>query len=206
MINEPNTEKEASKFLKFIKHSEYSVVEQLNKLTACISLLILLINFEPYHKALMKVLSEAYVAHKISIEKVDQLVGNITTNNMIAFFDDEILFGGHGNTKALYITISCKGYTFLRALLDNGSSINVILMATLSRLPVDPSHIKNTYLMIHTFDGTRKEVVPSTLHQMVKFVVEEQLINVVAEEDIVATLTTANSYIDVNENAMECSL
>ncbi|XWS34982.1 hypothetical protein CRYUN_Cryun21dG0084800 [Craigia yunnanensis] len=34
---------------------------------------------------------------------------------------------------------------------------------------------------------------------------EEQLIGVAAEEDIVVTLTTANSYIDVNENAMECS-
>ena len=48
-------------------------------------------------------------------------------------------------------------------------------------------------------------VVPSTLHQKVKFMVEEQLVNVVAEEDIVAMLTTSNSYIDVDENAIECS-
>ena len=34
--------------------------------------------------------------------------------------------------------------------------------------------------------------VPSTLHQKVKFVVEEQLISVAVEEDIVATLTTFN--------------
>ena len=34
-------------------------------------------------------------------------------------------------------------------------------------------------------------VVPSTFHQKVKFMVEEQLINVAAE-DIVATLTTSN--------------
>ena len=46
--------------------------------------------------------------------------------------------------------------------------------------------------------------VPSTLHQKVKFVVEEQLISVAAEEDIVATLTTSNSYIDVDENTIEC--
>ena len=31
----------------------------------------------------MKVLSEAYVAYNISVEKVDQLVGNIAASNMI---------------------------------------------------------------------------------------------------------------------------
>ena len=72
-INEPVIKKEASKFLKFIKHSEYNMVEQLNKLPSRISLLPLLMNSEPHLKALMKVLSEAYVAHNISMEKVHQL-------------------------------------------------------------------------------------------------------------------------------------
>ena len=47
--------------------------------------------------------------------------------------------------------------------------------------------------------------VPFTLHQKVKFVVEEQSINVAAKEDIVATLTTSNSYIKVDENVIEYS-
>ena len=71
-------------------------------------------------KALMKVVGEAYVAHNIFVEKVDQLMGNIAANNMIAFSNDEILSRGHGNTKALYITISCKGYILPKALLENG--------------------------------------------------------------------------------------
>ena len=48
-----------------------SVVEQLNKLPARISLLVILMNSEPHCKALMKVLSEAYITHNISMEKVD---------------------------------------------------------------------------------------------------------------------------------------
>ena len=83
-------------------------------------------------------------------------MGNIAAKNMIAFFDDEISSGGRGNTKALYITISCKGYTLPRALLDNGSSMNVIPMATLSRLRVDASHMRKTHLVVRAFDGTRK--------------------------------------------------
>ena len=35
--------------------------------------------------------------------------------------------------------------------------------------------------------------------------VEEQLISVAIEEDIVTVLTTSNSYIDMDENAIECS-
>ena len=107
----------------------------------------------------MKVLSEAYIAHNISVEKVDQLVGNIIASNMIAFFDDEISLGGRESTKVLYITISCKGYTLLRAFLDNGLSVNVILMATLSRLHVDLFHLRKTHLVVRAFDGTRKEVI-----------------------------------------------
>ena len=76
-IKELVTEKKASEFLKFFKHNEYSVMEQLNELLAQISLLPFLLNSKPYRKALMKVLSEAYIAHNTSVEKVDQLVSNI---------------------------------------------------------------------------------------------------------------------------------
>ena len=56
MINEPVTEKKADEFLKFIKHSEYSIVEQLYKLPAKISLLALMLNSEPHREAVLKVL------------------------------------------------------------------------------------------------------------------------------------------------------
>ena len=53
-INEPVTELEADEFLKFIKHSEYSIVEQLHKLPAKISLLALMLNSEPHKEAVLK--------------------------------------------------------------------------------------------------------------------------------------------------------
>ena len=45
--------------------------------------------------------------------------------------------------------------------------------------------------------------VPSTLHQKVKFVVEESLIIVVVKEDMIATTTTTTPYLEVEENATE---
>ena len=49
------------------------------------------------------------------------------------------------------------------------------------------------------------EVVPSTFHQKVKFVADENLIIVVVEEDMIATTTVSTSYIEVKKDAIECS-
>ena len=93
-ISKPVTKKEACEFLKFIKHSEYSVIEQLNKMPARISLLSLFQNLEVHCNALLKALGEAYVTPTISVDGIDQLVGNITTGACIAFTDEEIPLEG----------------------------------------------------------------------------------------------------------------
>ena len=46
--------------------------------------------------------------------------------------------------------------------------------------------------------------MPSTLHQKVKFVIEESLITVVTKEDMIATMTTTTLYLVVKEDATEC--
>ncbi|XP_040967092.1 receptor kinase-like protein Xa21 [Gossypium hirsutum] len=63
---------EAREFLKFIKHSEYNVVEQLSKQPARVSVLSRLLNSEPHWNALLKVLNQAYVTNNISVEKLDR--------------------------------------------------------------------------------------------------------------------------------------
>ena len=63
VINEPIIEAEVNEFLKFIKHSEYSIVEQLHKMLAKISLLALMLNFEPHREDMLKVLKHAYMPH-----------------------------------------------------------------------------------------------------------------------------------------------
>ena len=47
--------------------------------------------------------------------------------------------------------------------------------------------------------------VPSTLHQKVKFVVEESLITVVVEDDMIATTITTTPYLEVKEDVVACS-
>nr|XP_012466145.1 unnamed protein product [Gossypium raimondii] len=155
----PVTENEAREFLKFLKHSEYSVVEQLHKQPARISVLELLISSEIQCNALIKVLNETYVAHDISVNKLDRLVNNISADNFIFFNDDEIPPRGRGATKALHITARCGEYALAGVLIDNGSALNVLPLSTLNRLPVDSSHMKSCQNIVRAFDGTKRKVM-----------------------------------------------
>ncbi|KAK5785483.1 hypothetical protein PVK06_040074 [Gossypium arboreum] len=158
-VIEPVNEEEAKEFLKFLKHSEYSVMEQLRKQPARISMLALLLSSDVHRSALMKVLNETYVANDISVNKLDRLVSNISVNNYIFFNDDEIPPGGMGSTKALHITMRCNGYTLPGVLIDNGLALNVLPFATLNRLPIDSSHMKECQNIVKAFDGTERRVM-----------------------------------------------
>ncbi|XP_040955986.1 uncharacterized protein [Gossypium hirsutum] len=159
LVNEPIKEEEAREFLKFIKHSEYSVVEQLHKQPARISVLALLLNSEGHQNALLKVLNETYVADDISVNKLDRLVGNISADNFISFSDDEIPPGGMGSTRALHITARCKGSILPGVLVDNGWALNVLPLSTLNRLPMDSSHMKSCQNVVRAFDSTERRVM-----------------------------------------------
>ena len=148
IINEPVTEAEVKEFLKFIKHIEYSIVEQLHKMPAKISLLTLMMNLEPHREAMLKVLKQAYVPHNAPVDKIDRLEENIMMDNYISFSDDEIPPNGHESTKALHITTKVKDCTLLKVLIDNGSSLNIMPLPTLMRLPVDRSYMKHTHTVV----------------------------------------------------------
>ncbi|KAA3479928.1 hypothetical protein EPI10_020401 [Gossypium australe] len=159
LVNEPVTEKEANEFLKFLKHSEYSIVEKLHKQAARISVLALLLSLETYRDALMKVLNETYVTNDISVNKLDWLGNNISAENFIFFNDDEISPGGMRSKKALHNTTRCKWYALPVVLIDNGSTLNVLPLSTLTRLLVDSSHRKTCQNIVRAFDGTERRVM-----------------------------------------------
>ncbi|KAK9029881.1 hypothetical protein V6N11_031323 [Hibiscus sabdariffa] len=218
----PVKESEAKEFLKILKHSEFNVVEQLNRLPARISMLSLLLSSELHRNALLKILNQTFVPK-------------------------EIPAGGRGSHKALHITTRCKGYMLPGVLVDNGSALNVLPLATLKKLPIDSTHMKPYQNTVRAFDGTQREVigkieiplmigpseyevdfvvmdikptyscllgrpwihaagaVPSTLHQKLKFVIDGKLVTIKAEEDIIASISSDTPYIEVDEDAVECT-
>ena len=152
-------EKEAKEFLAVIKASEYSVVDQLIKLPAQVSLLELLQTSDKHRSALMKVLSEIHVPETIEEDKLEEFVGAILLKDQVAFSDEEIPVEGRGHNKALHISVKYKETHVARVLVDNGSALNLCPLATLKRLGIDPSTMQAAKTSVQAFDGVKKNVI-----------------------------------------------
>ena len=92
---------------------------------AKISLLGLLMHYEPHWKLLIKILNEAHVVHDISVEKFGGIINNITASNYLTFIDDELTIDGRGHNKALHVSIKYADHMVAKVLVDNGSSLNL---------------------------------------------------------------------------------
>ncbi|XP_071924830.1 uncharacterized protein [Coffea arabica] len=147
------TEKEAVDFLKRLQRSEYNIVEKLSKSPAQITMLDLLFSSDVHRDALIDVLTKAQIPRDISVDNFSNVVGSVLFNKQIAFSDDELPTEGIGHNKALYITVRCNGKMLPKVLIDNGPWIH------------------------------KSGAVPSSLHQLLKFVVNDKLITIFAEED-----------------------
>ncbi|XP_075106188.1 uncharacterized protein LOC142179524 [Nicotiana tabacum] len=88
------TDEEAEEFLKKMKVQDYSIMEQLRKTPAQISLLSLLIHLDEHRKVLMKILNEAHVPDKITVNHLEKIAGKIFEANRITFSDDELPMEG----------------------------------------------------------------------------------------------------------------
>ncbi|XP_071926098.1 uncharacterized protein [Coffea arabica] len=147
------TEKEAVDFLKRLQRSEYNIIEKLSKSPAQITMLDLLFSSDVHRDALIDVLTKAQIPRDISVDNFSNVVGSVLFNKQIAFSDDELPTEGIGHNRALYITVRCNGKMLPKVLIDNGPWIH------------------------------KSGAVPSSLHQLLKFVVNDKLITIFAEED-----------------------
>ncbi|KAA3459150.1 hypothetical protein EPI10_013669 [Gossypium australe] len=208
LINELVKEEEAKEFLKFLKHSEYSVVEQLCKQPARISVLALLLSLEVHHEALMKVLNETYVSIDISIKKLDRLVSNISDDNFIYFSDDEIPLGACDQQRlctSLLVNIVREFDGTERSVMGR---IDVPLLIGPNTYEVDflVMNIKPSYNYLLGRPWVHLAgAVPLSLHQKLKLVIENRLVTINAGENIIVTVTNGAPYLETNKEGTECS-
>ncbi|XP_070005955.1 uncharacterized protein [Nicotiana sylvestris] len=90
LVKKAITEEESEEFLKKMKVQDYSIIEQLRITPAQISLLSLLIHSDEHHRALMKILNEAHVPEKISVNHLETITNKIFEVNRVTFSDDEL--------------------------------------------------------------------------------------------------------------------
>nr|XP_016489428.1 PREDICTED: uncharacterized protein LOC107809336 [Nicotiana tabacum] len=109
-VKEPVTEKEAEEFLKKMKLQDYSIIDQLRKTPAQISLLSLLLHSEEHRRVLIKTLNEAYVSEKTTVNQLKKMAERFFEVNKITFSDDDLPEEGAGHTRALHLTVKCEGH------------------------------------------------------------------------------------------------
>ncbi|XP_075108899.1 uncharacterized protein LOC142180732 [Nicotiana tabacum] len=142
-----------------VQAKEYSVVEQLNKTPAQISILALLQSLEAHKNALIKVLSEAYVPSNITGGEIANMVGQVLEIHKIIFHEDELPPEGLGHNKALHITAQCEDHFVTRILVDGGSSLNICPLVTLRTLGKGLHEIKDGAICVKAFDGSQRSII-----------------------------------------------
>ncbi|PKI71177.1 hypothetical protein CRG98_008426 [Punica granatum] len=190
------TEEEAEAFKKIIKASEYKVVEKMAKSPAHISLLALLLNLEPHREALLRVLTAAQCNNHI--------VGRVMIDNGSALNVCPVT-----TLKQMNVDLNCvrPSKTAVRAFDGSRREVNGEIDLLIYIGPCSFSvtfqvlDIPNAFSLllgrpwIHSAGA-----IPSSLHQKLKFIVEERIIMVKGEEDYAIYKETAVPYISVGND------
>ncbi|XP_070040988.1 uncharacterized protein [Nicotiana tomentosiformis] len=158
-VKKPVTEEEAEEFLKKMKMQDYSIVEQLRKTPAQISLLSLLMHSDEHLKALMKILNKAHVPDKIMVNHLEKNANKVFEANRITFSDDELPVEGTEHNRALYLTVKCEDSAVSRVLVDNCSSVIICPLSTLQKLKIGTERIHINNVCVRGFDGGGKDYV-----------------------------------------------
>ncbi|XP_069149121.1 uncharacterized protein [Solanum lycopersicum] len=158
-IKSPVTEGEAEEFLRKMKLSNNSVVEQLRKTPAQISLLSLLTHSDEHRKAIMKILNEAHVPSKVIVIQLEKIAGRIFEVNRITFSDDELPKEGTRHNQGLHITIKSELSYVTRFLIEGGSGSNICPLSTLQKLNVSAERVRPNNVCVRAFDGSNTNVI-----------------------------------------------
>ncbi|XP_070029962.1 uncharacterized protein [Nicotiana sylvestris] len=182
LVKNTATEEEAEEFLRKMKVQDYSIVEQLRKTPAQISLLSLLIHSDEHHWALMKILNEAYVPDKNLVNHLEKIANKIFEVNRVTFSDDEFPVEGTEHNRALYVTVKCEDSVVTQVLVNNGSSANICLLSTLNKLKVEDERIHKNSICVRGFDSGGKDSVGDIVLELtiglVEFTMEFQVLDV----------------------------
>ncbi|XP_070049693.1 uncharacterized protein [Nicotiana tomentosiformis] len=209
------TEEEVEEFLKKMKVQDYSIVEHLRKTPAQISLLSLLIHSDDHCKALMKILNEAHVPDKITVNHLEKIANKIFKANRITFSNDELPMEDTKHkpsslshcqlkisTERIHMNSVCvRGF-------DGGGKDSVgDIMLELSIGPVKFTMefevldvvVSYNLLLDRPWIHAAK-AVPSSLHQIVKFEWDMQEIVVHCDEDIYSYNDPSVPFTEVKDD------
>ncbi|KAI8530464.1 hypothetical protein RHMOL_Rhmol11G0060600 [Rhododendron molle] len=186
-----------------IEPKEDRVLKQLKKIQADISIWGLLMSYYEHRNSFFKTLGKAKVPIDITLEGlVGLIMASKTLKPTIAFTDKDLPPEGLAHNKPLYISLKCLTKWIPLLLVDNGSALNVCPQRTLNKLGVSTTNIRPSSPGVRGYDNSKRRVVgavPSTLHQKVKFVVDERVVTILGDSSIRAHSVTPVQEVGTEE-------
>ncbi|XP_075101688.1 uncharacterized protein LOC142177122 [Nicotiana tabacum] len=158
-VKEPVAEKEAEEFFKKMKLQDYSIIDQLRKTPAQISLLSLLLHSEEHRRVLIKTMNEEYISEKTTVNQLEKMAERFFEVNRITFSDDDLPEEGAGHNRALHLMVKCEGHYVKGVMIDGGSSVDVCPLSTLQQLNIDNNRIRTSNVSIRAFDGSKRDTI-----------------------------------------------
>ncbi|XP_070016025.1 uncharacterized protein [Nicotiana sylvestris] len=159
LIKKPVIEAEAEEFLKKIKAQDYSIIDQLIKTPAQISLLSLLIHSKEHARVLIKVLNEAHISEETTVNQLEKMANRFFEVNRISFTNDELPEEGAGHNRALNFMVKCEGHYIKRVMVNGGSSVDVCPISTLQSMKINTDRIRSSNVRIRSFDGSARDTM-----------------------------------------------
>jgi len=92
----------------------------------------------------------------VTLDQFGNILGNVTACNNLGFNDEDLPTEGKNHNLTLHISVNCKLVSISNMLIDTGSSLNVMPMATLKRLSYPGIQLRATSVLVRAFDGSRK--------------------------------------------------
>ncbi|XP_070032707.1 uncharacterized protein [Nicotiana tomentosiformis] len=132
---------------------------ELRKTPAQISLLSLLIHSEEHSRVLIKILNEAHVSEKTTVNQLEKMANRFFEVNRIFFTDDELPEEGAGHNRALHLIVKCEGNYVKQVMVDRGSSVDVCPLTTMQSMKINTDRIRLCNVCIQAFDGSARDTI-----------------------------------------------
>ncbi|XP_050918871.1 uncharacterized protein LOC127136337 [Lathyrus oleraceus] len=148
-----------TEFLRLIKKSDYKIIDQLHQTPSKISIQSLLMSSPTHRSTLQKLLAQAHVTHKTTIDQFDGIITNITACNNLSFSREDLPKDGQNHNRALHISMKFQEDTITRVLVDTCSSMNVLPKRTLAKLSYKGDEMRPSTLIVKAFDRSRRTAI-----------------------------------------------
>ncbi|XP_050918683.1 uncharacterized protein LOC127136129 [Lathyrus oleraceus] len=214
---EPESEfdAEAEEFWRIIKKTEYKLVDHLQQTPSKILILSLLLSSEGHKDAFLKILKRAYVPQEITVNQLETVVSSVNASHGLGFTDLDLTMDGRNHNKAL-AKLDCEGLilrpTDLVVRAFDGSKRAVFGEVELP-VKIGPEVFKSVFCVMDIQSAYScllgrpwihaTGAVTSTLHQKLKYILDEQVVTVCGEEDIFVSQLSSFKYVEMDGEIFE---